>query len=67
MFGGKSNYELREADSKVAGWVGVINHLLYRYPAIANPPYINADPLRNTKKPSQKSNFFFNSPTYRHF
>ena len=27
-----------EADPKVVGWVGVINHLLYGHPAIANPP-----------------------------
>jgi len=33
-----------------------------------NPPYINADPLRNTKKEAVlKSNFIFNSPSYRHF
>jgi len=26
-----------EADPKVVGWVGVINHLVYGHPAIANP------------------------------
>ena len=38
-------------------WVGVINHLLYRHPAIANPPYDCAHGHSFDKKNRQSAEF----------